>query len=104
MENSGKQNPKMGFKSPEQRRKFVAPQIATVFHRFWTRNLTFLWHMGRNALRRSAGKLLPVDIYERVDQRYHVVWKDETGKRHFASRVLRGSRWWCKNARLLLLQ
>jgi hypothetical protein len=42
--------------------------------------------MGRNALRRSAGKLLPVDIYERGDQRYHVVWKDETGKRHFASR------------------
>jgi hypothetical protein len=42
--------------------------------------------MGRNALRRSVGKLLPVDIYERADQRYHVVWRDETGKRRFASR------------------
>jgi hypothetical protein len=42
--------------------------------------------VGRNALRRSAGKLLPVDIYERADKRYNVVWKDETGKRRFASR------------------
>ena len=42
--------------------------------------------MSRKALRRSAGKALSVDIYERGDHRYHVVWKDETGKRCFASR------------------
>ena len=42
--------------------------------------------MSRKALRRSAGKALSVDIYERRDHRYHVVWKDETGKRCFASR------------------
>jgi hypothetical protein len=42
--------------------------------------------MGRKALRRSAGKALSVDIYERGDRRYHVVWKDETGQRCFASR------------------
>jgi hypothetical protein len=37
--------------------------------------------MSRKALRRSAGKALSVDIYERGDRRYHVVWKDETGQR-----------------------
>jgi hypothetical protein len=42
--------------------------------------------MSRKALRRSAGKALSVDIYERGDRRYHVVWKDETGQRCFASR------------------
>jgi integrase len=42
--------------------------------------------MGRKALRRSAGKALSVDIYERGDRRYHVVWKDEAGQRCFASR------------------
>jgi hypothetical protein len=42
--------------------------------------------MGRKVLRRSAGKALSVDIYERGDHRYHVVWKDETGQRCFASR------------------
>ncbi len=42
--------------------------------------------MSRKALRRSAGKALSVDIYERGDHRYHVVWKDETGQRCFASR------------------
>src|SRR6202047_2300172 len=42
--------------------------------------------MSRKALRRSAGKALSVNIYERGDHRYHVVWKDETGKRCFASR------------------
>jgi len=42
--------------------------------------------MSRKALRRSAGKALSVDIYERGDHRYHVVWKDETGKRCFGSR------------------
>jgi hypothetical protein len=42
--------------------------------------------MSRKALRRSAGKALSVDIYERCDHRYHVVWKDETGKGCFASR------------------
>jgi hypothetical protein len=35
VENSGKQNPEMGFKSPpEQRRKSGAPQFATVFATF----------------------------------------------------------------------
>jgi hypothetical protein len=29
---------------------------------------------GRKALRRSPGKALLVDIYERGDRRYHVVW------------------------------
>ncbi|MBV9298500.1 MAG: hypothetical protein JO066_05940, partial [Verrucomicrobia bacterium] len=38
------------------------------------------------ALRRSAGKALSVDIYERGDHRYHVVWKGKTGQRCFASR------------------
>src|ERR1700736_4601401 len=42
--------------------------------------------MSRKALRRSAGKALSVDIYERGDHRYHVVWKDETGKRCLDSR------------------
>src|SRR5258707_14640990 len=42
--------------------------------------------MSRKALRRSAGKALSVDIYERGDHRYHGVWKDESGKRCFASR------------------
>ena len=42
--------------------------------------------MSRKALRRSAGKALSVDIYERGDHRYHVVWKDEIGQRCFASR------------------
>jgi hypothetical protein len=42
--------------------------------------------MGRNALRRSAGKALSVDIYQRGDHRYHVGWKDGTGRRCFASR------------------
>src|ERR1700682_3367094 len=42
--------------------------------------------MSRKALRRSAGKALSVDIYERGDHCYHVVWKDETGRRCFASR------------------
>ena len=37
--------------------------------------------MSRKALRRSAGKALSVDIYERGDHRYHVVWKDEAGHR-----------------------
>jgi hypothetical protein len=49
--------------------------------------------MGRNALRRSAGKLLPVDIYERADQRYHVVWKDETGKKTARLRKVTGIPW-----------
>jgi hypothetical protein len=32
LENTGKQNPKMGFKSPpEQREKFALPQFATLF-------------------------------------------------------------------------
>jgi hypothetical protein len=30
MEKGGKQNPKIGFKPPEQRRKLCAPQFATV--------------------------------------------------------------------------
>jgi hypothetical protein len=42
--------------------------------------------MARNALRRSAGKAISADIYQRGDRRYPVVWKDETGKRCFASR------------------
>src|SRR5271166_5192757 len=42
--------------------------------------------MSRKALRRLAGKALSVDIYQRGDHRHHVVWKDETGKRCFASR------------------
>jgi hypothetical protein len=31
--------------------------------------------MSGKALRRSAGKALSVDIYERGDHRYHVVWR-----------------------------
>jgi hypothetical protein len=40
--------------------------------------------MGR--IRRST-KALSVDIYERSDGRYHVVSKDETGGRHYATRL-----------------
>ena len=40
--------------------------------------------MGR--IRRST-KALSVDVYERSDGRYHVVSKDETGGRHYATRL-----------------
>src|ERR1700730_18979160 len=40
--------------------------------------------MGR--IRRST-KALSVDIYERSDGRYHVVSRDETGGRHYATRL-----------------
>jgi hypothetical protein len=40
--------------------------------------------MGR--IRRSA-KALSVDIYERSDGRHHVVSKDETGERHYTTRL-----------------
>ena len=40
--------------------------------------------MGR--IRRST-KALSVDIYGRSDGRYHVVSKDETGGRHYATRL-----------------
>jgi hypothetical protein len=42
--------------------------------------------MNSKALRDSVGRALSVDTYERGDHRYHVVWKDETGQRCFASR------------------
>jgi integrase len=37
-------------------------------------------------IRRSARKASSVDIYEKSDGRYHIVWQDGTGKRCFASR------------------
>jgi hypothetical protein len=61
--------------------------FTTVFKgRFQTEKFAIPLAMSRKALRRSAGKALSVDIYERGDHRYHVVWKDETGKGCFASR------------------
>jgi hypothetical protein len=42
--------------------------------------------MNSEALRRSVGRALSVDTYERGDHRYQVVGKDKTGQRSFASR------------------
>src|SRR6516225_4372243 len=67
LENSGKENPKIGFKPPRAEEKIRRATICHTLSSILHRNLTFLWRMGWNALRRSAGKLLPVDIYERAD-------------------------------------
>src|SRR5271169_6775580 len=42
--------------------------------------------MSRKAFKALSRQGVIMDIYERDDHRYHVVWKDETGKRCFASR------------------
>jgi hypothetical protein len=42
--------------------------------------------MNSKALRRSVGRALSVDTYERGDHRYQAVWKDAIGQSSFASR------------------
>jgi integrase/recombinase XerD len=85
MENSGKQNPKMGFKSPPSRGEnspsYGLLQIRSTSGLKADISADMPWE--RSIGKASASKL---KIYAKKDGRYQMSWYEQAGKRHVATR------------------